>query len=113
MDQMNRINTTFPGHEGVSREIFAKYLFLRQTSDFGPISAVMHVISRHCLQIECWFLDNNVTMDHMERTNTSFPGRKGESLEINAKYLIFDDFSDLAISAARRGGFCERMCPSL
>ena len=53
MDQMNRINTTFPGQEAVSREILSKYLFLRQTSDFGPISAVMHVISWHSLQIEC------------------------------------------------------------
>ena len=56
---------TFPGHEGVSREIFAKYLFLRQVSDFGPNLAAKHMISRQSLQIECWFFDINVTMDHM------------------------------------------------
>ena len=63
-------------------------------SDFGPISAVKHVISRHSLQVGCWFLDNNVTMDQMDRMNTSFSGQEGVSHEINAKYLIFDDFSD-------------------
>ena len=104
---------TFPGQEAVSHEIFAKYLFLRQMSDFGPISAVKHVISRHSLQVGCWFLDNNVTMDQMDRMNTSFSGQEGVSHEINAKYLIFDDFSDLPISAAHRDGFYERMCPSL
>ena len=52
-------------------------------------------------------------MDHMDRMNTSCPGHEGVSGEINAKYLIFDDFSDLAISAAHRDGFCERMCPNL
>ena len=104
---------TFPGQEAVSHEIFAKYLFLRQMSDFGPISAVKHVISRHSLQVGCWFLGNNVTMDHMDRKKTSFPGHQGVSLEINAKYLIFDDVSDLAISPACRDGFWERMCPCL
>ena len=104
---------TFPGHEYVSLEIFAKYLFLRQTSDFGPISAVKHVFSRLSLQIEYWFLDNNVTMDHMGRMNTFCPGHEAGSGEINAKYLIFDDISDLAISPAHRDGFCELMCPCL
>ena len=52
-------------------------------------------------------------MDHMDRMNTSFPGHEAVSDEITAKYLIFDDFSVLAISAAHRDGFCERMCPSL
>ena len=104
---------TFPGQEGVSIEIFAKYLFMRQTSDFGSISAVKYVLSRHSLQIECWFLDNNASMDHMDRMNTSCPGHEGVSDEINAKYLNFDDFSDFAISPAHRHGFCERMCPPL
>ena len=107
----DRMIITFPGHEAVSLEIFAKYLFLRQTSDFGPISAVKHVFSRLSLQIECWFLDNNVTMDHMDRMNTSCPGHQGVSDEINEKYLIFDDISDLPISGAHRDGFWERMCP--
>ena len=104
---------TFLGREAVSVEIFAKYLFLRQTSDFGPISAVKHVNSRLSLQLECWFLYNNVAMDHMDRMKTSLPGHEGVSGEINAKYLIFDDISDFDISAAHRDGFCERMCPSL
>ena len=45
--------------------------------------------------------------------NITFPGHEGISQEINAKYLIFDDFSDLAISDAQRDGFCERMCSPL
>ena len=105
--------TTFLGQEAVSVEIFAKYLFLRQTSDFGPISAVKHVNSRLSLQLECWFLYNNVAMDHMDRMKTSLPGHEGVSGEINAKYLIFDDISDFDISAAHRDGFCERTCPCL
>ena len=52
-------------------------------------------------------------MDYADRMNTSFPGREGVSDEILAKYLIFDDFSDFAISDAQRVGFCERMRPSL
>ena len=47
MDYVDRTNVTFPGHEDVSREINAKYLFLRQMSEFGPISAIKHVNSRH------------------------------------------------------------------
>ena len=47
VDHTNRANVTFPGHEDVSREINAKYLFLRQMSEFGPISAIKHVNSRH------------------------------------------------------------------
>ena len=82
-------------------------------SDFGPISAVKHVFSRHSLQAECWFFDSSPPMTHMDRMSTSFPGHEGVSHEINAKYLIFDDFSDLAISAAHRDGVCKRMCPSL
>ena len=112
-DHTKRTNTTFPGHEAVSLEIFAKCLFLRQTSYFGPISAVKHGEFSTSLQIECWFLDNNASMDHMDRMNTSCPGHKGVSDEINAKHLIFDDISDFDISAAHRDGFCERMCPSL
>ena len=53
MDHSNRKNTSFPGREAVSREINAKYLFLRQMSDLGPISAVKHVFPRHTLQDEC------------------------------------------------------------
>ena len=107
------MNSSFSGREAVSREINAKYHFWRQVSDFGPFLGEQRVISRHTLQVECWFLDNNLPMDHMDRTNTSFSGHEGVSEEINAKYLIFDDFSVFAISAAHRDGFCERMCPSL
>ena len=110
---------TFPGQEGVSIEIFAKYLFMRQTSDFGPISAVKYVLSRHSLQIECSFLDNNASMDHMDRMNTSCPGHKGVSDEINAKYLNFDDFSDLLtrlsrfrhLQSTQNPRFCRRRLP--
>ena len=49
MDYVDRTNMTLPGHEAVSRETNAKYLFLRQTSDLGPISAAKHVNSRHTL----------------------------------------------------------------
>ena len=52
-------------------------------------------------------------MGHTDRMNTSFPGHEGVSGEITAKYLIFDDFSDLAISGAHHDGFYERMYPSL
>jgi hypothetical protein len=113
MDYTNRKNTGFPGREAVSFEINAKYLFLRQMSDLGSISAAKHVCSRHSLRIECWFLDNSPPMDHADRMNTSFPGHEGISGEITANYLIFADVSDLAISAAHRDGICERMCPSL
>ena len=109
----DRIIITFPGHEAAYREINAKYHFLRQMSDLGPISVVKHVNFRHSLQIECWFLDNNIPMDYADRINTTFPGHEGVSDEILAKYLIFDDNSDFAISAANRDGFCEGMCPSL
>ena len=113
MKYVDRSNTTYPGHEAVSREINAKYLFLRQMSDFDPFSAVKHVNSRHTLQIECWFLDNSPTMDYVDRVDTSFLGHEAVSDEILAKYLIFDEISDLAISADHRDGVCERMCPSL
>ena len=43
--------------------------------------------------------------------NASFPGHEAVSHEILAKYLIFDDFSDVTISDAHRDGFCERMGP--
>ena len=52
-------------------------------------------------------------MGYTDRMNTSFPGHEAVSEEITAKYLIFDDVSDLAISDAHRDGICERMCPSL
>ena len=107
------MNSSFPGREAVSREINAKYHFLRQMSDFGPFLGEQRVISRHTLQVECWFCDSRLPMNHMDRMNTSFPGREGASHEITAKYLIFDDFSVLAISATHRDGFCERMWPSL
>ena len=110
---MDRTIITFPGHEAVSHEINAKYLFLRQMSDLGPISAVKHANSRHTLPIECWFLDNSLPMNYADRMSTTFPGHEGVSHEILAKYLIFDDISDLTISPAHRNGFCERMCPSL
>ena len=113
MDHADRMNTSFPGHEGVSDEMFAKYLFLRQMSDFGQFWREKHMFSGHCLQIECWFLHRNSSMDHGNRMNTSFPGHEGVSGEISAKYLIFAAFSDLAISAAHRDGFCARMCSSL
>ena len=112
-DHTNRTNTTFPGHEAVSRKINAKYLSLRQLSEFDPFSAVKHVNSRHSLQIKCWFLDNHIPMDYADRMNTSFPGHEGVSHEILAKHLIFDDISDFAISADHRDGYCERMCPTL
>ena len=107
------MNDSFPGREGVSFEINAKYHFLRQMSDFGHFSGGKHVFSRVHLQIQCWFLDNNPLMYRADRMDTSYPGQEGVSDEIIAKYLIFYDFSDLAISAAQRGGFCERMRPSL
>ena len=62
MDHADRMNITFPGHEGVSDEINAKYLFLRQMSDFGQFWRAKHVFSRHPLQIECWFLHRNPPM---------------------------------------------------
>ena len=49
----------------------------------------------------------------MDRMDSTFLGHEGVSAEIIAKYLIFDDVSDFAISADHRDGFCERMCPSL
>ena len=113
MDYGDRMNISFPGREGVSDEINAKYHFLRQMSDFGQFLGELRVISRHILQVECWFLDNNSSMDHMDRMKTSFPGHEGISCEILAKYFILSVFSDLAISAAHRDGFCERMWPSL
>ena len=113
MDHINRTNMTYPGHEAVSLEINAKYLFLRQMSDFGPFSAVKHVNSRHPLQIECWFLEKNPCMGHTDRMNTSFPVHDAVCHDISAKYLIFDDIADLAISEAHRDGICERMCQSL
>ena len=113
MNYVDRTIITFPGHEAVSGEINAKYLFLRQMSDLGPISAIKHVNSRHCLQNECWFLDNSPSMDYTDRMNSSFPGQEGVFDEILAEYLIFDDISDFAISVAHRDGVCERMCPSL
>ena len=113
MEYGDRMNSSFPGQEVVSREINAKYPFLRQMSDFGPFLGEQRVISRHTLQVKCWFLDNNPPMGHMDRMNTSFPGHEGVSEEINAKYLVFPDFSVLAISAAYRDSFCERMWPSL
>ena len=113
MDHSNRKNTSFPGRGAVSREINAKYLFLRQMSDLGSISAAKHVCSRHTLRIECWFLDSSPPMDHADRMNTSFPGHEAVSEEITAKYLIFDDVSDFTISDAHRDGIFERMCPSL
>ena len=78
-----------PGQEAISHEIVAKYHILRQMSDFGPISAVQHVVSRHSLQVESWFFDSSPPANHMDRTNTSFPGHEGVSFEINAKYLKF------------------------
>ena len=113
MDYADRMNNSFRWREAVSREINAQYLFLRQMSDFGHFLGEQRVISRHTLQVECWFRDNRLPMDHMDRINTSFPGREAVSREITAKYLILDDFSVLAISDAHRDGFCERMCPSL
>ena len=110
---VDRMNITFPWHEAVSREINAKYLFLRQVSDFGPFSAAKCVSSRHSLQIECWFLDKRTPVDYADRMNTSFPGHKAVSHEILTKHFIFDDMSDLPISDAQRVGFCERMCLSL
>ena len=88
------MRTTYSGHEAVSGEINAKYLFLRQMSDFGPFSAIKHVNSRHSSQNECWFLDKSPPMDYADRMNASFPGHEAVSHEILAKYLIFDDFSD-------------------
>ena len=113
MDYAYRMNGSFPGREAVSGEINAKYHFWRQMSDFGPFLSKQRVISRHTLQVECWFLNNNPSIDHMGRMKTSFPWHEGVSDEITAKYLIFSDFSVFAISAAHRDGFCERMCPSL
>ena len=46
-------------------------------------------------------------------TIPGLPGHEGVPHEIIAEYLIFDDFSDFAISAAHRDGFCERTCPWL
>ena len=79
MDYTDRMNNSFPGREGVFDEINAKYHFLRQMSDFGPFLGEQRVISRHTLQVECWFLDNNLPMGHMDRMNTSFPGHEGVS----------------------------------
>ena len=100
MDYVDRTIVTFPGHEGVSQEINAKYLFLRQVSEFGPVSPIKDVISRRSLQVERWFFDNNPTIPYADRMNTTFPGQEGVSHEILAKCLIFDDISDLAISGA-------------
>ena len=107
------MNNSFPGREALSDEINAQYHYLRQMSDFGPFLGEQRVISRQTLQVECWFLNSNQPMDHMKRMRTSYPGREGVSEEITAKYLIFDDFSVFAISAAHRDNFCEGMCPSL
>ena len=107
------MNNSFPGREGVFDEITTKYHFLRHVSDLGHFSGEKHGFSRVALQIQCWFLDNNPLMYHADQMGTSFPGREGVSDEITAKCIIFDDFSDLAISAAHRDGFCERMCPCL
>ena len=113
MDYTDRMNNSFSGREGVSDEINAKCHFLRQMSDFGPFLGELRLISRHSLQIECWFLDKRTPVDYADRMNTSFPGHKAVSHEILTKYFIFDDMSDLPISDAQRVGFCERICLSL
>ena len=102
INHTNRKNTSFPGRKAVSLEINAKYLFLRQMSDLGSISAAKHVFTRHTLQIECRFLDSSPSMDCKDRMNTIFPVREGISEEITANYLIFADVSDLDISDAHR-----------
>ena len=94
MAYVDRMIITFPGHEGVSQEINAKYLFLRQVSEFGPVSPIKDVISRRSLQVERWFFDNNPTIPYADRMNATFPGQEGVSHEILAKCLIFDDISD-------------------
>ena len=73
VDHTKRTNITFPGHKAVSLEIFANHLFLRQVSDFGPISAVQHVVSRHSLQVECWFLDSSPPMNHIPNEENGGP----------------------------------------
>ena len=88
--------------------LFAAYVGFRQFL-FGE----QRVFSRHSLQIECWFLEIKAPMGHTNGMNSSFLWQEGVSDEITAKYLIFDDVSDLTISGAHRDGFCARMCPSL
>ena len=107
MKYADRTIITFPGHGAVSREINAQYLILRQMSDLRPISAVKHANSLHTLQIECWFFDNSSLIYYEDRMNTSFPGHEGVSHEISAKYLIFDDFSDLTVFVSACAHLCK------
>ena len=54
-----------------------------------------HAISRHSLQVECWFLDNSPAVKYADRIIITFPGHEAVSREINAKYHLLWQMSDL------------------
>ena len=100
MDQADGMNGHFWGVEAVPCEIMAKYRFLRQVSDFDPISDEEVSFSRLSMPNQVHHLHRDPPMDLTERLNTHIWGVEATSHKITAENLIFAGFRFRTPSAA-------------